>query len=80
MVTEAVAKIGEKISVRRFARYETDGMAVSYIHGGGKIGVLVNMKGGDAELAKDVAMQVAAANPGYLKREEVPTAELVCII
>lgn len=76
LVTEAVAKIGEKISVRRFARYETDGMVMSYIHGGGKIGVLVNMKGGDAELAKDVAMQVAAANPGYLKREEVPTAEL----
>lgn len=76
LVTEAVAKIGEKINVRRFARYETDGMVAAYIHGGGKIGVLVNMKGGNADLGKDVAMQVAAANPGYLKRDEVPTEVL----
>lgn len=76
LVTEAVAKIGEKINVRRFARYETEGMVAAYIHGGGKIGVLVNMKGGNADLGKDVAMQVAAANPGYLKRDEVPTEVL----
>lgn len=76
LVTEAVAKIGEKISVRRFMRYQTDGMVAAYIHGGGKIGVLVNMKGGTAELGKDVAMQVAAANPLYLKRDEVPASEL----
>lgn len=75
LVTEAVAKIGEKISVRRFARYEGENVC-TYIHGGGKIGVLVNMKGGTAELGKDIAMQVAAANPGYLKRDEVPTEEL----
>lgn len=75
-VNEAIAKIGEKINVRRFIRIETDGMISDYIHGGGKIGVLVNIKGGTAELGKDIAMQVAAANPGYLKREEVPTAEL----
>ena len=63
VVTEAIAKIGENISVRRFVRYESaEGQVYSYIHGGGKIGVLVDMKGGDAELGKDIAMQVAAAN------------------
>ncbi|MBQ9696993.1 MAG: elongation factor Ts [Acidaminococcaceae bacterium] len=77
VVTEAIAKIGENISVRRFVRYESaEGTVYSYIHGGGKIGVLVDMKGGDAELGKDVAMQVAAANPQYLNRNEVPATEL----
>ncbi len=76
-VTEAVAKIGENISVRRFVRYESaEGTVHSYIHGGGKIGVLVEMKGGDAELGKDIAMQVAAANPSYLNRTEVPQTEI----
>lgn len=76
-VTEAVAKIGENISVRRFVRYESaEGTVHSYIHGGGKIGVLVKMKGADAELGKDVAMQVAAANPSYLDRTQVPQAEI----
>lgn len=75
-VTEAVAKIGENISVRRFVRYESaEGAVYSYIHGG-KIGVLVEMKGADAELGKDVAMQVAAANPSYLDRTQVPQAEI----
>ena len=77
VVTEAIAKIGENISVRRFVRYKSaEGTVYSYIHGGGKIGVLVDMKGGDAELGKDVAMQVAAANPQYLNRNEVPATEL----
>lgn len=77
LVTESIAKIGENISVRRFARYEvTEGTVAAYIHGGGKIGVLVNITGGSAELGKDIAMQVAAANPSYLNREQVPTAEL----
>ena len=77
VVTEAIAKIGENISVRRFVRYESaEGQVYSYIHGGGKIGVLVDMKGGDAELGKDVAMQVAAANPQFLNRNEVPASEL----
>jgi len=76
-VTAATAKIGEKISVRRFALYENaEGKVISYIHGGGKIGVLVNMNGGTEELGKDVAMQIAAAFTKYLKRDEVPTAEL----
>lgn len=77
VVTEAIAKIGEKITVRRFARYAaSEGVVAAYIHMGGKIGVLVNMKGGTQELGKDVAMQVAAANPSYLNRTQVPTAEL----
>ena len=77
VVTEAVAKIGENISVRRFVRYESaEGKVYSYIHGGGKIGVLVDMKGGDAELGKDIAMQVAAANPQFLDRSVVPASEL----
>lgn len=77
VVTEAVAKIGENISIRRFVRYESaEGKVYSYIHGGGKIGVLVDVKGGDAELGKDIAMQIAAANPSYLDRTQVPSAEL----
>ena len=77
VVTEAIAKIGENISVRRFVRFESaEGKVYSYIHAGGKIGVLVDMKGGDLELGKDIAMQVAAANPQYLDRTEVPASEL----
>lgn len=77
LVTASIAKIGEKISLRRFALYETkDGLIASYIHGGGKIGVLVELKGGSAELGKDIAMQVAAANPSYVNRTQVPAAEL----
>lgn len=77
VVTEAIANIGENISIRRFTRYEsTEGQVYSYIHGGGKIGVLVEIKGGDAELGKDIAMQVAAANPSYLERSQVFKEEL----
>lgn len=77
LVTASIAKIGENISLRRFARYEVeDGMVATYIHAGGKIGVLVNLKGGNAELGKDLAMHIAAANPSYLNRDQVPTAEL----
>ena len=77
LVTASVAKIGEKIFVRRFALYEApEGVVAAYIHGGGKIGVIVELKGGNAELGKDVAMHVAAANPSYLERSQVPAAEL----
>ena len=73
VVTEAIAKIGEKIDIRRFSIFEygTDDIG-AYVHGGGRIGVLVELVGGNAALAKDVAMHVAAANPGYLERSEVP--------
>jgi elongation factor Ts len=71
-VTEAVASIGEKIDIRRFERYAvTDGKITSYIHMGGKIGVLVDLTGGADDLGKDVAMQVAAANPACLDRTSV---------
>ena len=76
LITEKIAKIGENISLRRFACYETDGIVASYIHAGGKIVTLVEMKGGDAALAKDIAMQVAAANPSYLDHTQVPDSEL----
>ncbi len=77
MITEAIAKIGENIAVRRFVRYEVaEGLVAAYIHAGGKIGVLIQMQAGTAELGKDLAMQVAAANPSYLDRSQVPAAEL----
>lgn len=72
---ELTLKIGEKISVRRFTRYDTTGQAVVYLHGS-KIGVLADLTGGDAELASDVAMHIAASNPKFLNRTDVP-AELV---
>ena len=60
-----------------YALYEApEGVVAAYIHGGGKIGVVVELKGGNAELGKDVAMHVAAANPSYLERSQVPAAEL----
>jgi len=76
LVTEATATIGEKISIRRFVIYETEGKLTSYIHMGGKIGVLVDMTGGSDELGKDVAMQIAAANPSAVDRAGVDASEL----
>jgi len=76
-VTEAVASIGEKISIRRFERYASeDGLIASYIHMGGKIGVIVELTGGTAELGKDVAMQVAAAKPSCVDRSSVDQKDL----
>ena len=76
LVTEATATIGEKISIRRFVTYETEGKLTTYIHMGGKIGVLVEMTGGSDELGKDVAMQIAAANPIAVDRAGVDASEL----
>ena len=75
IVTEATATIGEKISVRRFVRYAGE-KVVSYIHMGGKIGVLVELDGGSDELGKDVAMQIAASNPSAIDRASVDASEL----
>ncbi|MBQ7514663.1 MAG: elongation factor Ts [Schwartzia sp.] len=76
-ITEAIASIGEKIDIRRFARYETaEGRLTSYIHMGGKIGVLVELSGGTPELGKDIAMQIAAANPACVDRAGVDPAAL----
>ena len=70
---EKIATIGENISIRRFARFETsDGLIEKYIHGDGKIAVLVNMTSGSKELAKDICMQIAAARPEFVNREQVP--------
>lgn len=68
-----IATIGENISIRRFARFETtDGLIEKYIHGDGKIAVLVNMTSGTKELAKDVCMQIAATRPEFIDRDQVP--------
>jgi len=74
VLTDKIATIGENMTIRRFARFESEGIVESYIHGDGKIAVLVDFKKGDSILAKDVCMQIAAARPEYLKREEVPQA------
>jgi elongation factor Ts len=70
-----VAKIGENIQVRRFNLISGDNLVASYLHGD-RIGVLVEMKGGDAELARDIAMHVAASRPVCVKAEEVPAEML----
>jgi elongation factor Ts len=70
-----IAKIGENISVRRFARVTAPGALGTYIHGG-RIGALVALKGGDEALARDLAMHVAAANPAYIDASGVPAAVL----
>jgi len=73
VLIDKIATIGENMSIRRFVRYETaDGMVEKYIHGEGKIAVLVNMKNADKELAKDVCMQIAAARPEFVDRNSVP--------
>jgi len=66
-----VTKIGENIQVRRFVRTETEGTIGAYVHGG-KIGVLIDLSGGDPELARDLAMHVAALNPEYVSADDVP--------
>ncbi|MDQ3446454.1 MAG: translation elongation factor Ts [Pseudomonadota bacterium] len=70
--TALIGKIGENISIRRFARVEAQGRLASYIHGGSKIGVLVDVVGGDIDLAKDVAMHIAASKPESLDSTGVP--------
>ena len=67
-----IATIGENLSIRRFARFESEGLVAKYIHGDGKIAVLVNMAKGTEEVAKDICMQIAAARPEYVKQDEVP--------
>jgi elongation factor Ts len=67
-----VGKIGENLSIRRFARLDAKGRLAQYIHGGAKIGVLVDVTGGDEQLAKDLAMHIAAAKPVALSRDQVP--------
>ena len=78
-ITNATAVIGEKISIRRFEIYETNGKIETYIHMGGKVGVMVdaiNFQEGAEETLHDVALQIAASKPGYVKADEVP-AEVI---
>ena len=73
VLVNKIATIGENLSVRRFVRFESaDGMVEKYIHGEGKIAVLVNMKNADTALAKDICMQIAAARPEFVDRNSVP--------
>ena len=75
LLNAAVAKIGEKISIRRFARAE--GVVDTYVHLGGKIGVLVDVEGeADAAVLHDVSMQIAAAKPSCISREDVNQADV----
>jgi elongation factor Ts len=66
-----IAKVGENVQVRRLVRFDTSNNVAAYIHGG-RIGVLVELNGGDAELARGIAMHVAAMNPPYNKAADVP--------
>ncbi len=76
VLTDKIAKIGENMTIRRFARFEGTGLVEKYIHGDGKIGVLVELENGDSELAKDICMQIAAAKPEFLDKESVPAERL----
>ena len=84
LISDATVAIGEKISVRRFARYKTEGAVSTYIHMGGKVGVLVEVACDEAhkdaelvkEFAHDLALQIAAAKPEAVRREEVDASKL----
>ncbi|KPU43917.1 elongation factor Ts [Oxobacter pfennigii] len=77
ILTELIAKIGENMNLRRFERFvkEDKGIIKDYIHGGGRIGVMLQLSSDSEanldELAKDIAMQIAAANPQYISKDEV---------
>ncbi len=65
-----IAKIGENIEIRRFVRYETSGVLASYLHGS-RIGVMVELEGGDEALARDICMHIAASQPLHITPDEV---------
>src|SRR6266571_166152 len=71
-----VGRIGENISIRRFARIEAKGRLSHYVHGGARIGVLIDFTGGDEQLGRDLAMHIAASRPIALSRDAI-AAELV---
>ena len=76
VLVDKIATIGENMNIRRFERFESEGLVEKYIHGDGKIAVLVNMKKGNKEVARDVCMQIAAARPEYLDEASVPADRL----
>src|SRR5687768_2191992 len=67
----AIAKLGENIQIRRMATVNSANNVAAYVHGG-RIGVLIELKGGDADLARGLAMHVAAMNPPHIKASDVP--------
>ncbi len=71
-----VGKIGENLSVRRFVRLQGAGRIATYLHGGARIGVLVEVGGGDDALARDLAMQIAAGKPKALRADGVPAEDV----
>ncbi|MGN0805988.1 MAG: translation elongation factor Ts [Candidatus Coproplasma sp.] len=78
-ITNATAVIGEKIAIRRFVIFETEGKIETYIHMGGKVGVMVeavDCAEGCEETLHDVALQIAASNPSYVTEAEVPQSVL----
>lgn len=78
-ITNATAVIGEKIAIRRFVIFETEGKIETYIHMGGKVGVMVeavDCADGCEETLHDVALQIAASNPSYVTEAEVPQSVL----
>lgn len=83
-LTETIAKLGENMKIRQMARFELggSGMLDCYIHIGGRVGVLVEVSGGNAEnaefanLVHDVALQIAAASPRFVSEADVPAAEI----
>ena len=78
LIVNKTAKIGEKLSFRRFSKIEKNDEQVfgSYIHMGGKIAVLIRLNGANEEVAKDVAMHAAAMRPSVVRREQVPQEEV----
>ena len=78
LIIAATAKIGEKLSLRRFelVTKKDDEVFGSYLHMGGKISSLIILKGGNEAVAKDIAMQSAAMKPSYVSRDEVPAEEV----
>ncbi|MFA7504670.1 MAG: translation elongation factor Ts [Burkholderiaceae bacterium] len=74
--TALVGKIGENLSIRRFARVEAKGRLASYVHGGARIGVLLDLVGGDETLGRDLAMHIAATKPRALSTDGVAADEI----
>ncbi len=76
-LAQNISKIGENLILNRAARFSSDnGIVVSYVHQSDKIGVLIELEGGDVALAKDIALHIAAERPRYLSRDEVNTDDL----
>lgn len=76
VLTEKISTIGENMNIRRFQRFESAGLVEKYIHGDGKIAVLVDFAKGDKEVAKDVCMQIAADKPEFVSEKEVPQSRV----